>query len=183
MAQMTDAKVVENVDGTRTEYDDMPTDAATLERFMREVFEQHWDGICVGPILQGAAYELMYSQPPKVTLSGGYLTVDTGEYHFHLYIGQPEDTGTAVKNPELARQRQVSRAAFFRDARQDGKGCVPGSWGFRMWNGQGEQTITIYFPSPFFEKQTMLKEPKWERLQVWESMRAAYAGVSGSGRV
>jgi hypothetical protein len=182
MEQMTEAKVVMNVDGTRTEYDDMPTDSATLERFMREMFEQHWDGITAGPILPGAAYELMYSKAPKVSLSAGYLTVDTGEFHFHLFIGEPEGQGAPPKNSELARQQQVSRAAFFRDVRVDGKGCVPGSWGFRLWNGNGEQTITIYFPSPFFENQAMLKEPKWERLEVWERMREAYAGVSGSGR-
>lgn len=177
MEQMRGAKVVANLDGSRTEYDDIPTDPATLERFFRELFEQHWDGITAGPILQGAAYELMYSKPPKVTLSAGYLTVDTGEYHFHLYIGEPEGKATPARNPELAQQRCVSRAAFFRDVREDGKGCVPGSWGFRMWNGLGEQTITIYFPSPYFEKQTMLKEPKWERLALWKRMRAEYAGV------
>src|SRR5919109_2119339 len=180
MEQMTDAKVVENVDGSRTEFDDMPTDAATLERFMREVFEQHWDGICVGPILQGAAYELMYNKPPKVTLSAGYLTVDTGEYHFHLHIGVPEGERGSTNDSELARQRKISRAVFFSETREGGKGCLPGSWGFRMWNGLGEQMITIYFPNPYFDKQGMLKEPQWERLQLWEQMRTQYAGAAAN---
>jgi hypothetical protein len=180
MEQTAGAKVVNNLDGSRTEYDDVPTDPATLERLFREIFEQHWDGITAGPILQGAAYELMYSKPPKVTLSAGYLTVDTGEYHFHLYIGEAEGKAAASSNPELARQRKVSRAVFFKELREGGKGCLPGSWGFRMWNGVGEQMITIYFPNPYFDKQSMLKEPQWERLQLWERLRAEYAGESGS---
>ena len=42
-----------------------------------------------------------------------------------------------------------------------------------MWNGLGEQMITIYFPNPYFDKQGMLKEPQWDRLQLWERMRDA----------
>ena len=90
MEQTSGDNVVVNADGSRTAYYEVPTDSEVLERLMREIFEQHWDGITAGPILQGAAYELMYSKPPKVTLSAGYLTVDTGEYHFHLHLGVPE---------------------------------------------------------------------------------------------
>ncbi len=176
MEKTTEAKVVVNLDGSRTEYDDISTDVEVLERLLREIFEQHWDGITVGPILQGAAYELQYSKPPKVSLGAGYLTVDTGEYHFHLYIGEPGVTPATASNPELARQRRVSRAAFFRDVR-DEKGCMPGSWGFRLWNGLGEQMITIYFPNPFYDKQGRIEEPKWERVQLWERMRAEFTGA------
>src|SRR5919109_2419772 len=167
MEQTAGARVIVNVDGSRTEYDDISTDPTTLERLLREIFEQHWDGVTVGPILQGAAYELQYSKPPKVTLSAGYLTVDTGEYHFHLYVGETESTAQPPRNPELVRQRRVSRAAFFQDIRE-GEGCLPGSWGFRMWNGLGEQMITIYFPNPYYDKTGMLKEPQMDRLQLWE---------------
>jgi hypothetical protein len=176
MEETTGAKVVANLDGSRTEYDDISPEPGVLERFLREVFEQHWDGITVGPILQGAAYELQYSKPPKVSLGAGYLTVDTGEYHFHLYIGEQTGAATSSINPELARQRRVSRAAFFREVR-DEKGCMPGSWGFRLWNGLGEQMITIFFPNPYFDKQGRIEEPKWERVQLWERMRAEYAGA------
>jgi hypothetical protein len=179
MEQTAEGNVVINPDGSRTEYHEVSTDAATLERLFREIFEQHWDGITAGPILQGAAYELMYSKPPKVTLSAGYLTVDTGEYHFHLYLGEAEGKAAPSSNPELARQRKVSRAVFFSETREGGKGCLPGSWGFRMWNGLGEQMITIYFPNPYFDKQGMVKEPQWERLQLWERLRGQYSGAAG----
>jgi hypothetical protein len=53
---------------------------------------------------------------------------------------------------------------------------MPGSWGFRLWNGLGEQMITIFFPNPFFDKQGRIEEPKWERVQLWERMRAEFTG-------
>jgi hypothetical protein len=175
MEQTAGDNVVVNADGSRTAYYEVPTDASVLERLMREIFEQHWDGICVGPILQGAAYELMYSKPPKVSMSAGYLTVDTGEYHFHLHLGVPEGQRGSTSDQELARQRKISRAVFFSETREGGKGCLPGSWGFRMWNGIGEQLITIYFPNPYYDKQGMLKEPQMDRLQLWERLRDEYA--------
>jgi hypothetical protein len=182
MQDTTDARVVVNVDGSRTEYDDISTEPAVLERLLREIFEQHWDGVTVGPILQGAAYELQYSKPPKVSLGAGYLTVDTGEYHFHLHIGEVSETASKSIHPELARQRQVSRASFFRELKDNGKGCLPGSWGFRMWNGNGEQMITIFFPNPYFDKQGMLQEPKWDNLALWERLRTEYTGAPAPER-
>lgn len=65
MEQTAGDNVVVNSDGSRTAFYEVPTDSNILERLMREIFEQHWDGICVGPILQGAAYELMYSKPRR----------------------------------------------------------------------------------------------------------------------
>ena len=86
MENIADAQVVVNLDGSRTEYEDIPPEPGLLERLLRDIFEHHWEKITAGPILQGAAYELQYSKPPKVSMSAGYLTVDTGEWHFHLCI-------------------------------------------------------------------------------------------------
>jgi hypothetical protein len=117
-----------------------------------------------------------------VSLGAGYLTVDTGEYHFHLHIGEAPETASKSIHPELARQRQVSRASFFRELKDNGKGCLPGSWGFRMWNGNGEQMITIFFPNPYFDKQSMLQEPKWDNLELWERLRTEYTGLPAPER-
>ena len=95
-----------------------------------------------------------------------------------LHLGVPDGEKGSTSDPELARQRKVSRAIFFSETREGGKGCLPGSWGFRMWNGVGEQMITIYFPNPYFDKQGMLKEPQHDRLQLWERMRDQYAGAA-----
>jgi len=182
MEQITGAKVVVNLDGTRTEYDDVLPEPSLLERLLREIFEHHWDGITVGPILQGAAYELQYRKPPKVSMGAGYLTVDTGEYHFHLYVGEPESAAASPRNPELVKARRPSRAAFFRDTRGE-EGCLPGSWGLRLWNGLGEQMITIYFPNPYYDNQGgRLEPPKWEKVELWERLRAEYAGLPPAGK-
>ena len=57
-------------------------------------------------------------------------------------------TITRAATPRSPRVRRVARAAFFRT---DGGTCVPTSWGLRLWNGRGEQMITIFFPSPFYD--------------------------------
>jgi hypothetical protein len=109
-----------------------------------------------------------------VTLSAGYLTVDTGEYHFHLHIGVPEGAWINQRfGAGATAERSPERCSSAKHAR--GKGCLPGSWGFRMWNGIGEQMITIYFPNPYYDKQGMLKEPQLDRLRLWEGLRDQYA--------
>jgi len=172
-------QVVENLDGSRTEYEDIPPTPELLERLLRDIFEHHWDGICVGPILQGAAYELQYSKAPKVSMGAGYLTVDTGEWHFHLFIGAAGGKEVPAGNVALSRQRRVSRASFFRDMRGE-KGCLPGSWGFRLWNGLGEQMITIFFHNPYYDRLGGRHDPpKWEKLELWERLRREYVGGRG----
>jgi len=44
MEQTAGDNVVVNSDGSRTAYYEVPTDSEVLERLMREIFEQHWDG-------------------------------------------------------------------------------------------------------------------------------------------
>jgi hypothetical protein len=67
----------------------------------------------------------------------------------------------------------VARAAFFRT---EGGSCVPGSWGVRLWNGHGEQMITIYFPNPWLDDDAdRLREPRWDRTALWEDLRRRYA--------
>lgn len=168
---MTQQHIVHNLDGSTTEYDDIPLTPGRLERLFRELFEQHWQDIVFGPCIQGAVFELHLAEPPKkIAMFDGYLTVDAGGWHFHLCI----DTHTDVPTPELARQRQASRAAFFRDSRSTGH--VPGTWGLRLWNGVGEQMITIFFPNPYLSKDQMrvLPEPEWNRLALWERLRQVY---------
>lgn len=99
----------------------------------------------------------------------GYLTVDTGAWHLHLCIEKHLD----APSPEIIRQRQTSRAAFFHDQRPHG--CVRGAWGLRLWNGLGEQMITVFFPNPYLtDEQRLQKEPDWSRLTLWEQLRRRY---------
>jgi len=84
------------------------------------------------------------------------------------------DHGGAA-SPALARVRRVARAAFFRS---EGGSCVPGSWGLRLWNGRGEQMITVFFPNPWLDDdQRRVRAPRWEKTALWEVLKARYTGT------
>ena len=161
--------VVREADGSVTRYDEVPVGGDTVERLMREVFTEHWAEIFAGPVIEGAAYEIRFTAPPKVSMLDGYLTVDTGTWHFHLCVNDHRGAAT----PTQARVRRVARAAFFHT---DGGTCVPGAWGLRLWNGHGEQMITIYFPNPWLDDAgEPCRPPRWEKTALWETLRARYA--------
>jgi hypothetical protein len=162
--------VVREADGSVTRYADVPVTGDTVERLMTEVFRDHWAEIFAGPIIEGAAYEIRFVAAPKVSMLDGYLTVDTGAWHFHLCVNDHRGAATL----EQARVRRVARAAFFQT---DGGTCVPGTWGLRLWNGRGEQMITIFFPNPWLDEasERRVHEPRWDRTALWDDLRRRYA--------
>lgn len=156
-------------DGVTTEYSDVAVAGDGVERLLTELFTDHWDKLTVGPLIEGAAYEIRFAAPPTVTMLDGYLTVDTGVWHFHLCVNDH----LGASNPEQARVRRVNRAAFYKS---DGDGCVPSSWGLRLWNGRGEQMITILFPNAYLDDDLkLLSEPRWERTSLWQDLRQRFA--------
>ena len=159
------------LDGTISEYDDISVEGDRIERLLSELLSQHWADITVGPLIEGAAYEIRFSAAPKVTMLDGYLTVDTGHWHFHLCVNDHRGTPDA----ELARLRRVTRAAFFRTMAGS---CVPTVWGLRLWNGRGEQMITVLFPSPYYDEADgfrRLAEPDWSKTRLWENARTRFS--------
>jgi sirohydrochlorin cobaltochelatase len=164
-------EVIDNPDGTVTEYSDFEPTEAAMQRLADLLFKEHWGEITVGPCIEGAVFEIRFKDPPKVSLFDGYLTVDLGHWHFHLCIG----THQGAPSPELAAKRRVARAAFFET--RGGK-CGGGrSWGLRLWNGFGEQMTTVFLPSPFLSDDLRIpKEPQWERLQLWYELRQRFLG-------
>ena len=169
-------------DGTlRREVWALPLDEAFLEVFLRDVFEHHWRGIRFGPMIEGAAYEWKCpSAPRRISLYDGYLTVmfDNGG-HFHLCIGEnrgPESSPTA---PALRAQRRPSRAQIFRGRDAAAK---PLTWGFEMWNGKGENGLSIFFPSPFLGDDDSLTEPPdFSRLATWRAIARRWLGREPEG--
>jgi hypothetical protein len=158
------------LDGTITEYDDVGVDGDRIEQLLTELFSEHWAEITVGPLIEGAAYEIRFTTPPKVTMLDGYLTVDPGPWHFHLCVNDHRGTPSA----ELAKLRRVARAAFFRTV---GGSCAPTVWGLRLWNGRGEQMITVLFPSPYFDESDDLRrrqQPDWSKTRLWEELRTRF---------
>jgi hypothetical protein len=157
-------------DGSVTAYDEVSVEGDRVERLLTELFTKHWEDVFVGPVIEGAAYEIRFTAPPVLSMLDGYLTVDLGPWHFHLCVGDHRRAPTS----EEARLRRVARAAFFHT---DGGSCVPGSWGLRLWNGHGQQMITVYFPNPWLDDAAeRVREPRWERLALWEDLRTRYAG-------
>ena len=170
---------VQNPDGSHTEYSEIEPAEEPLLALLRELFEGSWKEIIFGHCVQGAVFELRFFEQPRVDYLDGYLTVGPkapGSWHFHLCTGPTKGSKTRPTPPELADWRRCSRAAFFRDSDAEGHW---GSWGFRMWNGKGEQMITVFFPNPWLdpEHQRYVKTPDWRRLDLWMRLRERYAGV------
>lgn len=164
-------------DGTpRREYWELPLAEDVLHAFLRDVFENHWQGLCFGPLIQGAAYEMRCPGPPtKVSLLDGYLTVmfERGG-HFHLCIGENKGSERFPVSPELRAHRRPSKAQIFRGFGANGK---PVTWGFEMWNGKNEPVISIFFPNPFInEDDSLADEPQWERLETWRAIAKTWLG-------
>lgn len=181
MAETTASSVdlIENLDGTSTECFGIDPTEERLLALLRELFEDAWNDIVFGPCLQGAVFELRFSDRPKVDYLDGYLTIgpkDPHSWHFHLCVGPTTGTKTLPTPPELAQWRRCARAAFFRD--RDARGR-PNSWGFRMWNGRGEQMLTVFFPNPWLdpERRRFVSHPDWTRLDLWMRLRERYAGI------
>lgn len=163
-------------DGRRSEFFDLPPDEPTLLRLFKRLFEEHASEIVFGPCIQGAVFEIHVDKPAEITMLDGYLTADFGTWHFHLCIGAHRGTTANPCPPELARHRQVKRAALVRSR---GHSCLPASWGLRLWNGHDEQMITVFFPNPYLDAtgHHRLREPDWSRLYLWDLVRLEFLGL------
>lgn len=161
---MAPVTVEQELDGTTTEYAEIPVEGDRMERLMTELLTAHWARITVGPLIQGAAWEIRFTAPPRITMLDGYLTADTGTWHFHLCVNDTSGLARAA--------RRVGRAAFFCTT---GGSCAPASYGLRLWNGLGEQMVTVLFPSPHYdEAMNRLPTPDLSRTALWEDVRSRY---------
>lgn len=125
-------------------------------------------------IVQGSVLELEFNAPPKLCiLYDGYLTVAAEGWHLHLCI-EANLGGPLCKTPEeLRKQRQVSRAAFYRRFNAAGN---PRSWGIQFWNGADEQLMTILLPNPLVDGENLLPEgkPDLSKLTLYQELRDIY---------
>ena len=154
------------------EYFDSSTDV--LSSLLYTLFQQNWQQVGVGHIVQGGVLELEFNAPPKICiLYDGYLTVVTEGWHLHLCI-EANLGGPHCKTPlELRQQRQVNRAAFYRRFNAEG---IPRSWGIDFWNGADENLMTIFLPNPYVEGENLLPEgkPNLSKLALYEELRDIY---------
>ena len=71
----------------------LPLDEAFLEEFLTYIFTKYWDQVVFGPLIEGAAYEMVCPRAPsRIRLYDGYLTVMFDGPHFHLCIGENKGT-------------------------------------------------------------------------------------------
>ena len=151
----------------------LPPHEPLLFRLLSDLFQNHWQEITFGPLLQGSAWEISPHAPPeRVVLHDGYLTVDFGRLHFHLCIGEHHGEPDAPTPLALAHQRRTARAELFRRINRDG---APDTWGLRLFNGGGEQQLTVLLPNPFLTAALQFRDtPDWSRLHLWDTLRQEY---------
>jgi hypothetical protein len=161
--------VTPDLDGSVTAYSHFTPSEPVLRRLADELFGNNWGRITVGPCIEGAVFEIQFTQAPEIRISDGYLTVDLGSWHFHLCIGPHKGSSSE----ELRKMRPVNKIAFFEHR---GKGCGGGrSWGIRMWNGYGEQMTTIFLPNPnLTDNLRYVKTPDWSRLSLYYRLREQF---------
>ncbi|GFG76427.1 DUF7676 family protein [Mycobacterium botniense] len=164
--------IVETESGGREQRWALPADEASLLELIHICFDEYWDQIWFGIIMEGAAWEVAAPNPPRrISMHDGYATVDFGRWHFHLCIGENQGRGR-----ELGRIRKCARAELYRRLASDGFPC---SWGVRLYNGRGEQMMTVMLPNPFLTNHQQIRdEPAWGQLELWDKLRARYLGLS-----
>jgi hypothetical protein len=173
--------IVNKLDGKREmQVWPLPLDEKYLEEFLTYIFENYWDQIIFGPLIEGAAYELACpSKPSKISFFDGYLTVSFGGPHFHLCIGETKGSQAAPTPEDLKARRRPSKAQIYRRIDKDGS---PISWGFEMRNGADEPMISIFFASPFLAGDRIFQEPNWgiskvpnwQKLAMWRDISKRY---------
>ena len=150
----------------------LSTDQDTLLRLLEKVFE-NWEMVQFGPIVQGAAYEIKAPCAPRITVLDGYATIDFDHWHMHICIGATIGDPSNPTEPEVAAIRPCQRAELYRVLREE----APVSWGLRFFNGADEQLMTVLLPNPFLDHDEMPCSPNWERLKLWDQLRAEFLNL------
>lgn len=149
----------------------LPALPEVLLELLTTIFEGHWRHVRFGPLIQGAVYELAATSKPRLSMLDGYLTIDLGGPHVHLCIGEQKGLPGHPVDPALAKRRRCAQIELQRQWIEG----APRTWMMRMFNGDGDQMLTILLPNPFLsDDQRLLAEPDWSRLSLWDQLRGHY---------
>jgi hypothetical protein len=156
---------------------DLPISEPVLFELLKDLFENYWQEIVFGTLIQGAVWEIKASaKPESVTLCDGYFTIDFGTWHVHICIGENKGSPSRPTDPVLKAHRRTSRAELYRQLSETG---TPNSWGLRLYNGKDEQQLTVFLPNPFLTPEmNIAKRPDWPRLALWDHLRNRWLGLS-----
>ncbi|MCG9890463.1 MAG: (2Fe-2S) ferredoxin domain-containing protein [Thermosynechococcaceae cyanobacterium MS004] len=157
------------------EYEDFPVEIDVTAPLLHSLFQDHWQEVGVGHMVDGSVLELELNQPPKIVrLYDGYLTVVTEGWHLHLCLEESLGGPTCQTPPELRQKRLITRAAFYRRFNPKGQAR---SWGIQFWNGAGDRMMNLFLPNPFVgDQEDLLPEhkPNLDKLKLYETLRQIY---------
>lgn len=159
----------------------LDTSEAFLFGMLKDIFENYWDKVQFGILIQGSVLEIQApSKPEKVALFDGYLTVEFGHWHMHICVGENKGRGCEPTSKAVAQHRKPSRAELYRKLNKKGQ---PTFWGLRLFNGKNEQLLTVFLPNPLLTEQMDYADPpNWSRLQLWDYLRKTYAGLESDSK-
>jgi len=160
-------EIIQQMDGVY-ELFPVPVDQDSLWSIMKDCLAE-WEHIRIGPLIPGAVWEIKLPSTPRIGFQDGYMTMDFQSWHCHLCIGE-----TKSCPPDIGKHRRTGRAELYRRLNPDSQ---PTSWGFRMFNGAGEQQVTVLLPNPHLdEDQNFVDRPDWSRLYLWDRLTSKYLG-------
>ena len=152
----------------------LPVDEATLLAVLTALFEHSWRSIRFGTRIPGSVQAVTISAPPTLSILDGHLSIDWGGSRLRLCIGEPAAPADRSTGPELGRTRRCANA----ELQRHWVGGAPVSWMFRMYNGDGDQQLTVLLPNPFLaDDASPLPEPDWSRLDLWDRLRQRHLGL------
>jgi (2Fe-2S) ferredoxin len=172
---LKEVELEDTYNGNSIEYEDFSTDLDVLGPLLHSLFQEHWQEVGLGHMVDGSVLELEFTAAPKICrIYDGYLTVVTEGWHMHLCVAENQG-GATGRTPEHLRQvRRVSRAALYRRLNADGEAR---SWGIQFWNGAGIKMMTLFLPNAFLgEGEDLLPEhkPDLAKLGLYEQLRQIY---------
>ncbi|MCG8384908.1 MAG: hypothetical protein MJA30_05160 [Cytophagales bacterium] len=178
MSTIKRGEIITGTSGAQEEIFPVSTQEETLFTIFEDIFQNFYDKIHFGPLIEGAAWEVAApNKPTRVSLYDGYLTVDFGPWHFHICIGENKGAENNPTPEALKQERRTSRAEFYRRLNKE---MIPTSWGFRTFNGVEVQQVTIFLPSPFYQHSPFVKyeQPDWSKLEPWDHLRKKYLDLA-----
>ena len=167
-------------DGSRQCVWEFRPEREPLETLLRDLFENHYESLTFGPCIQGAVFECRVKSPPRrISYLDGYLTVDLGDWHFHLCIGEHRGDAQHPARPNW-RGGESARGRCSCGIYQNPPiaGHAPVSYSVALLNGRDEQMVTFYLPNPFFdENYRVLETADWTKLALWNHIRHELPGL------
>lgn len=143
-----------------------PNELGSTLALCLELLQDHWAHITFGPCIRGAIFELQLAAKPTVFIHDGYVIVDLGAAgHLHLCVASFDPTAACA------------RVAFFTGQAVDAD--EPVSWGIRLWNGAGQQMLSVFMTAagPAVRDEHGIPaglQADARAVEIWQRLRARY---------